>query len=169
MQQHRGAPSARDGVLADVIELHSTRTIDVKIGVKRVGGFGVLEGHIDLARNAFVPLGRCACPFADVNFVDPIPRNEHQSFDHAQTPWSRQIVHLNLAVFSVQSEHADLACPCDCICKRSIHRGVCFEGLRQVAASRFGQFFAIQRLHIQWGKQRKFSRCPLLNHFRSIE
>ena len=98
-------------------------------------------------------LGQLVLHLADVDLIDPVTGDEHQSFDHAQAAWTWKVVHLNLAVFAVQTQHPDLTGSGDCIRERGIHRGIGFKSFREVATSRFDQLLSVQRLNIQRRQQ----------------
>ena len=129
MQEHSRSPTTGHLVTADGIEFRSSGAVDVEIGVQRICCLRVFECNINLSRDALIALGSGSGTFADVDFVDPISGDEHQAFDHAQTARPREIVYLNLAVLTVQSEHPNLPGAGDCVRERSIHRRIGFKSL----------------------------------------
>ena len=82
--------------------------------------------------------------------MHPIPGYVFQSFNHIEASRARHVIHLKLAVFSMQTQHADLPGSGDRVCEGGIHRGVGFKSLRQVTTSRFDEFLSIQGLNVQW-------------------
>ena len=130
----------------------------------RICRFRVLQCYIDLTRNALVALCHCSRSLADVDFIDPIPRNKEQAANSTQAPWPRQVVHLNLAVFTIQTQHANLTRTRHSIGEGCIHRRIGLKRFGKVATGRFGQLLSVQGLHIQWRQQRELRRRLPFHH-----
>ena len=82
--------------------------------------------------------------------MHPIPGYVFQSFNHIEASRSGHVIHLKLAVFSMQTQHANLTGSGDCIREGGVHRGVGLKRFREVATSRLDQLLSIQGLNVQW-------------------
>ncbi len=115
-------------MFAHMVPLQSSRSISVNVDMKRVCIFRILQCYIDLTCHALVSLSHRSSALADMDFMDPITGNEHQSLKDIQSTGSWQVVNLYLAVLAVEPQHTDLPCTRHSIGKRGIHRCVGLEG-----------------------------------------
>ena len=102
-------------MVGDHIYFRTTHTIEIHIGVQRVRRLGILHRHVNLPCDALITL-RCAPgAFTDVDCMHPIPRYVFQSFNYVEASRTGHVIHLKLAVFSMQTQHTDLPGSSDCI------------------------------------------------------